>query len=245
MAKRNEIRTKITPIAFNQGHNPVSVMGIDCFGVQCDNYHIQRYAGYKHIEMDITHCLHLLDTIDQNPNSLALALTTALATIYGKIFAQAEGRGVRLHKSDIPIGLQTTHLKVMEFRNSYAAHGGGTHEFAFTFVALNPNYNKKKVLAVFPPQIIKHNNINPEVRASMREILRALLALVAVRVSEIMKLIEESVKSIPLSELYESFSHTPEVGDFEIIITPGNYVSEFHIEPDTTYSIRLLKKTDR
>lgn len=233
--------TKLSPIEFNEDNHFLKINGVECFAIIFENEHTHRYTGYKLIENDIDFCLHFIKNINEqsvNPHNFTLPLSLALVTLYGKIFAKADGRGVKFQRNDIPREFHETHDLVTNYRNNFVAHAGGTHEIGITVVGLNPNNRNKKVLCVLQPQIVKVDAINPQVRENLTQILLALKKESQSRQATIYELIKNSVLNIDIDELYQSFKNVYDSPP-EPIMKPGNYSTHFHIEPNSKMSFRV------
>lgn len=234
-------RTKLTPVTFDKDDNFLRIDGVECFAILFENEHTHRYAGYKLIEDDIDLCLHLIDSINEHnklPNSFTLPLSLALVTLYGKIFAKADGRGVKLQRNDVPHELHVTHDLVTRYRNNFVAHAGGTHELVITIIGLNPNNKNKKVLCVLPQQSVKIDAIGHEVRENIKKILIAIKADIKIRKDVIYELMTKSVSEIPINELYKSFENA-DVPDREPNLDPGNYTVHFNVAQNGKMSVRV------
>lgn len=71
---------------------------------------------------------------------LVKALWFAALVIYGKCFTQAEGRRVKLEKSNLPEGLRNYHDHIMGLRNTIVAHAGKTtYESSALNLVLHPD----------------------------------------------------------------------------------------------------------
>ncbi len=57
-------------------------------------------------------------------NEVIQALFISSVTYYGKCFTSAEGRRIKLEESNLPAEFLPAHKKIMEFRNTIAAHSG-------------------------------------------------------------------------------------------------------------------------
>lgn len=75
---------------------------------------------------------------DRKKYTLIKALTVSTLTFYGKCFAQAEGRRVKLERRQIDKEFHDMHDKVIEYRNNFAAHSGAL------------GAEKSEVVLVFP-----------------------------------------------------------------------------------------------
>lgn len=56
------------------------------------------------------------------------ALMVAIVTTYGKLFSAADGRKVKLDKSQLPEECELAHNFLINMRNKFTAHAGGLHE---------------------------------------------------------------------------------------------------------------------
>lgn len=121
----------------------------------------RKLAGYTLIERDLRTVktwLEMADSLnkreidesttgtqlltgDEDNDLIVKALFVAAFVFYGKCFAQAKGRKVKLEKEQLPIELQTTHDEIIQLRNNYAAHSG---EIPFEFCVINLVFYPRK-----------------------------------------------------------------------------------------------------
>jgi hypothetical protein len=235
--------TQLTPIEFKEDNNFLTINGTECFSIIFENEHTHRYAGYKLIEDDIGYCVHIIKIIEEQslrPNYFSIPLSLALVSLYGKIFAKADGRGIKFQRSDIPQELRETHDLIINYRNNFVAHAGGTHETTISVIGLNPNINNKKVLCVLPPHSVKIDAISLEVREKMIKILDVLKKECATRRSTIYELIKKSVSLMSIETLYSTFKNKATNTDLaEQLPKNENYSVRFHIEPDSKMSFKI------
>lgn len=233
--------TKLTPIPFKENDNFLTINGTECFAIIFENEHTHRYVGYKLIESDIDFCMHFLEEKVKHPHSFSLHLSLAITSLYGKIFAKADGRGVKFQRSDIPREFHSIHDRVINYRNNFVAHAGGTYELGITVLGLNPNKNNKKILCVLPPHTVQRDSINPPLTDDLKKILIFLKEESQSRQKRIYELISKSVSDININELYKSFENV--TGSHpEPIMEPGEYSTHFNIEQNSKMSFKLERK---
>lgn len=92
-------------------------------------------------EIDETSSGTQLISGDEENDDIVKALFVAAFVFYGKCFAQAKGRKVKLEKDQILAELQTTHDEVVQLRNNYAAHSG---DIPFEFCTINLVFHPRK-----------------------------------------------------------------------------------------------------
>ncbi len=61
---------------------------------------------------------------DREKENIIMSLFISSVTYYGKCFAQAKGRGVKLDKVFVPNEFHTKHDQIIQFRHTVAAHSG-------------------------------------------------------------------------------------------------------------------------
>ena len=77
---------------------------------------------------------------------LIKSLWYSAIVLYGKCYASAEGRKVKLERSNLPNEYLEVHDKVITFRNTIVAHAGETaHESAKVKLVLSPNPKTDKL----------------------------------------------------------------------------------------------------
>jgi len=67
---------------------------------------------------------HALTTHDDETHKLVQTLFVASLMFYGKCFADAEGRRIRLDRNWVPFEFKKTHEQMISMRNQFAAHSG-------------------------------------------------------------------------------------------------------------------------
>lgn len=95
---------------------------------------------------------YIFDTDDET-SLIRKALYVSLVITYGKCFASASGRRIKLEKSAVfnsdTQSLEVLHEQLIEARNQYVAHGGNTDLESFSVsLIFHPNLNEK-----VPPMI--------------------------------------------------------------------------------------------
>lgn len=118
-----------------------------CLVLEIDNKIARQAAGYYLIEKDLRDILCFLEEYTklvfqenlEGSKILIKALTKAIAITYGKCFAEAQGRGIKLEEIIISKINKETHKKLIHMRNEYIAHAGASgHEYSKYIAAISP-----------------------------------------------------------------------------------------------------------
>ena len=62
--------------------------------------------------------------IDEETHSIVKSLFFSSIIFYDKCFTKAEGRGIKLNRRIVSLEYRNTHDKIMDYRNTLAAHSG-------------------------------------------------------------------------------------------------------------------------
>lgn len=139
-------------------HRIYSYKGKVCKRIPLDSQLAKQLAGYVLIEKDLRSSSLWLSEIqkirgedalldergsrrspDRERYNLVKALFVAALTFYGKAFAQAEGRRVKLERRQLNVEFHQAHDNAISFRNNFAAHSGAKSlERARIAIALPP-----------------------------------------------------------------------------------------------------------
>jgi hypothetical protein len=138
--------------------------GFDCPVVVLDDQLARRQAGYTLIDLDLEDVeswlsqayglygpqedipnkkgkpvdQYLLTSEDHSLRS-AKALWFSAIVVYAKCFTQADGRGVKLERENVPDAMKECHDKIMNYRHTIVAHAGVTNlETAPLEIILSP-----------------------------------------------------------------------------------------------------------
>lgn len=143
-------------------HRIYSYKGKICKRIPLDSQLAKQLAGYVLIEKDLRSAGLWLAEIqkirghdalldergnrrapDRERYNIVKALFVAALTFYGKAFAQAEGRRVKLERRQVGSEFQEAHDDAISFRNNFAAHSGAKLlERAQVSIALPPKGKK-------------------------------------------------------------------------------------------------------
>ncbi len=94
---------------------------------------------------------HSGDIGDEKNHRIVKSLFFSSLIFYGKCFTQADGRGVKLEKSNLPIQYHERHDRVMNYRNTLAAHSGiGNWDTGKARLVLPPIRDKNIGLHLYP-----------------------------------------------------------------------------------------------
>ncbi|MBW7886687.1 MAG: hypothetical protein H3C34_29475 [Caldilineaceae bacterium] len=139
-------------------HRIYSYKGKVCKRIPLDSQLAKQLAGYVLIEKDLRSASLWLSEIqkirgddalldargnrrssDRERYNVVKALFVAALTFYGKAFAQAEGRRVKLERRQLNAEFHAAHDNAISFRNNFAAHSGAKSlERARVAIALPP-----------------------------------------------------------------------------------------------------------
>lgn len=140
-------------------HRIYSYKGKVCKRIQLESNLAMQMAGYVLIEKDLRSAGiwlaeiqklrgsdELLDkhgsrrSPDRERYNVVKALFVAALTFYGKAFAQAEGRRVKLERRQLATEFHEVHDDAISFRNNFAAHSGAK------------SLEKARIAVVLPPK---------------------------------------------------------------------------------------------
>lgn len=120
-----------------------SYKGRPCRRIVLDSPLAKQLAGYVLIEKDLRNATVWLDEIeelrgndtlldkrgnqrspDRKRYNVIKGLTVAMLTSYGKAFAQADGRRIKLQKKQLSSEYHQAHEAAIKLRNNFTAHSG-------------------------------------------------------------------------------------------------------------------------
>ncbi|OZC34550.1 hypothetical protein B9Q17_05915 [Marinobacter vinifirmus] len=211
---------KFKKIDFQDYPDAFSVDGHNCFTLIYDSKYAQGFRGYKSIQMDLEFCVQLIDFLKENQNdnfsAVTWASTLSLIVTYARCFTASKGFRAKLEGSVVPKAHRDHHQKIMQLRHQYVAHAGGGGEGSVNFLALYPNHDRKRVVAVAPPLPVRLTGLNEATREGLRAIISDLLTLVKQKQNQCMNKVMEEIKKQDLEKLYSYFDgeegYTPDIG---------------------------------
>lgn len=243
-------KLKLEPIDFSSRPDTFVVDGHGCFVLKYEHKYAKGYFGYKSIEQDLVHCLELLDVLEKNqkdnPSVITFACTTSLIVTYGRCFTSTNGHRATLGKRHVPKKFRNSHNRIMEFRHTYIAHAGGGGEGSANYIALYPNPDHKKVIAIAPPIPMRISGLSKDTRSDIRGVLVHLIQLINKKMQKCYKSLVKDLMNIDIDEFYKHFenlsfdkSHKPEImagshGSYKITITPEGRCLLRLVRPDIT-----------
>jgi hypothetical protein len=180
---------------------------IECLTVIVNTKVSKYMTGYGLIAKDLKQCLSCIDEIrkinDNNNDIFHWALYVAFHTTYGKCFASAQGRKIKLEAKDyVPIDFRKAHEKIMILRNKYTAHAGGYEEKGVAAIGLNPDMDDKKILEVMPPICLHISHISERDMGIYERLIKSIIDKVEVKIEDKRKRLQEEVSNMDIEELY-------------------------------------------
>lgn len=154
-------------------HRLYKYKGKVCKRVTLDTPMARQLAGYSLIEKDLRSSLIWLKEIDSiRGNDIMLdknyhakdrvkynlvkGLFVAALTFYGKVFAQCEGRRIKLDRKNIDSEFRDAHDQAILLRNNFAAHSGAELIERAEIALIIPPRSKKST--VIMPNIYRELN---------------------------------------------------------------------------------------
>ena len=120
----------------------------------------KHYAGLSLIENDLQTLLGFIELMEIHENDIkygkeAHSSFFSFVILYGKLFARAKGRKMKLnekkHLKDANQFLKKIHKEIIETRNNYVAHGGTTtKEQVNIFLLWDPDPTLIKAIGITP-----------------------------------------------------------------------------------------------
>jgi hypothetical protein len=181
--------------------------GNKCPFIFADTPLAKRLSGLTQIMDDLVHAkelAQLINTIEHG--ELKYSLWMSAVVTYGKVFAGAKGRKIKLedkHVIDVNSEALNFHKDLLELRNEFFAHAGNNpYELSNVGVILSPDLNNKAVIGV--------NHLNIKKRSVTDEFIKPFCHLC----TELYKVVEAMGEPIhekvlneyenkDLNELYE------------------------------------------
>jgi hypothetical protein len=191
----------------------------------------RHYCAYILIEKDLQDILGFFDILlglinsNEGKNDLLIkGLSRALVITYGKCFAKADGRTVKLEAKIIPKEHKIIHNELINMRNNYVAHAGvSKHEICRGIYVLPPESKARKLGTVtgtyfselrqtLTTQIIVHK----ETRQLIKQILGSVEQTLAMKCSKMQK----TCDNLDLNKIYKlakkTLSKRIVVNDYDI-----------------------------
>lgn len=168
----------------------------------------KQLSGYVQIMDDLRHSILLIENLgDEQLAEIEKAIWSTAVMLYGKCFASAEGRRIKLEKSHVQtISSQAVdyHVDLMTLRNKYLAHACGTSmEQSETLVILNPEKEGKGIRYIAHTTVAKFR-VSKNEKSNFIDHVKALFQVVSDRVDEIHPIILAEHQSMDLGSLYRN-----------------------------------------
>jgi len=186
--------------------------GKQCLTLRANTQLAKHMVGYALIHKDLKSCLSCINTYrlltdSENDQFLKWAVYIAFHTTYGKCFASAEGRRIKLESSQVvPSNMKAVHNKIIDLRNKYTAHAGGYEEIGVATIGLNPDVSRKEVLTAGPPICLYISHISEHDLRLYESLIHAIIPKVETFVEEKRKALESEFKKMNIEMLYEAAS---------------------------------------
>lgn len=204
---RSEKDDRGNPVKFNFSD------GVEGLTLLCDSPLAKSMVAYGLISKDLKlakefllESLNLQSPPENDNKSMKLALLIAFYTTYGKCFAQADGRKVKLDKSDISKEMVEVHADIIKMRNNYTAHSGGIGEGGHAIIALHPDKEKNIGAIVVPPVAWHQYDFQKEHIPFYKSLVEELIALVDRKIDEKQNALKKWVKTHNINDLYDLHS---------------------------------------
>ncbi|MCP5016971.1 MAG: hypothetical protein GY938_17140 [Ketobacter sp.] len=222
------------PIDFSKHPEMIQMDGKNLFALKFQSKHAKMYVAYASLKRSLDCCnwniccinVYRNKTEDLFANHNITAHATSLIVNYGRCFVS--GR-VKLENIHVPKEYANTHKKLMNLRNDYIAHSGGSGEGTMNLIGLYPNSAKKKVMYISKPVFATVNYINEPFLLDVQNMVAHLITHVEEKLKIHYEKILHEVLSADLDDMYSKFEKY-EMSEFEYDpdITPGQY--QFNVE---------------
>jgi len=146
-----EILTKavgnLTKIQYNDSEGNV------CPYILATSKRAKRLSGLTQINFDVNYAKERMESaIEQTDIELEYVLWLTAITFYGRCFASAKGRRVKLEQKHIEMfnpNAVNYHRSLVELRNEYIAHAGvSAYEDAGVMIVLNPEPKPREIINI-------------------------------------------------------------------------------------------------
>lgn len=142
------------------------------------------------------------------------SLFIASIITYGKCFAEARGRSVRLNYKSVLKGKYANkidvHKEMIEVRNKYIAHGDSSpYEYIAVNAALSPQLDQKGIATVYFSKF-STAGLTPAAASKFIEVIEIFEEFVEKNVSDCLKKVRRIVEQAPIDDVYQYAIFPPE-----------------------------------
>ena len=167
----------------------------------------RRLSGLSQIMHDLEHAKELMNLIDTIESSeIGYSLWMAAIVTYGKCFASAKGRRIKLeieHVRKFNPDAVNYHNALIELRNEYFAHAGSNdYELSNVGIILAPEEDGREVLWA-NHVTVKKSSISQEERILFCGLCDGLFNVVEEIVEEVHERVLHEYREMDIDELYE------------------------------------------
>lgn len=168
---------------------------------------VNQYSGYKQIFSDLECVERLIHLLKENLDpELHYAVWMSAVVTYGKCFAQAKGRRIKLekkHVSEFNEKALSFHEEIISMRNDYFAHAGNNEkEASAVWAVLDPCDKEDGVIAIAHMRVSKAD-ISPEEMQSLLELCAGIKRVVHEITNGIEGRLLSDLSKIPKDDLYK------------------------------------------
>lgn len=171
----------------------------------------KRLVGYEIIKRDLNDCIQILEAIENKETDVPIllnALWESFITKYGRCFAGAKGRGIKLENKDVTESNDSSfkehHKYLINERNNFTAHAGDSDSDIFEVrLALKPSGKGKELLQFYISRDIVIS-ATPEALIEHKNLISYVIQIVDGKLDEIYRRIKEDYEKEDLDQLYEN-----------------------------------------
>ncbi len=181
--------------------------GRSCPYLFADTHLAKRLSGLTQIMHDLAHAKELIELIESTENqNVSYSLWMSAVITYGKCFATAKGRRIKLEKLHVekfdPEALDF-HSAIIDLRNEYFAHAGNNdYEHYQVCIILAPSTDPPAVLGATHTSFKKNVALEDELNA-FKALCDGLYHVAENIADEVHKLVISEHKDMPIDSLYK------------------------------------------
>ena len=167
----------------------------------------KRLSGLTQINFDINYAKERMESAaEQKEIELEYVLWLTAITFYGRCFASAKGRRVKLEQKHIEMfdsGAVEYHRSLIELRNEHIAHAGvSPYEDAGVMIVLNPEPKPRKVINI-GHTVVRTNRISQEGMSKFVEHCEQLSKVLWGITNKLAQGVVDEYKEMDIDTLYE------------------------------------------
>lgn len=176
----------------------------------------KNFAGLRLILKDLKTVLRIIQELKSMSLSSGSIVKQSLSfysvVTYGKCFAQADGRGVKLDSKEIlklaPIELISEHKRIIDQRNNYVAHGGlKGYEHNPVVAILSPDLENKKILGI-QDNMMSLVDIDSQL-LNFENLTNFLIDKLELKITKQYRNIKNELDNVDLEKLYDNSIEVP------------------------------------